>query len=173
MFGFFKNKRDKNSPDNQLQEQNNYATAPGTEIRYSPELVDSLKSDHEHLLGLYGEIKTDFDNQDYPAVSEKLEQLKSDLQGHLLTENVRLYIYLDRSLANDSTNSDLIRGFRREMDEIAKVALGFINKYSAIGVDEDLAKHFEGDFATIGKVLGERIQKEESILYPLYMPSYS
>jgi hypothetical protein len=174
MFGFFKNKSGNQAPENnaQQQDQSVQVTAPGTEIRYSPELVDSLKSDHQDLLTLYGEIKADFDNKNYPSVSEKLEKFKGDLQGHLLTKNVRLYIYLDRSLASDPTNSELIRGFRREMDEIAKVAMGFINKYSAIGVDEDLANHFGEDFATIGKVLGERIQKEESILYPLYMPSY-
>ena len=171
MFGFFKNKSN-NAQENQQQEAD-APTAPGTQIRYSPELIDSLKSDHQKLLALYGEIQADFDNKDYPAVSEKLETFKGALQGHLLTENVRLYIYLDRSLAQDPTNSDLIRGFRREMDDIAKVAMGFINKYSAIGVDEDLAKHFGEDFATIGKVLGERIQREEETLYPLYMPSYN
>jgi regulator of sigma D len=173
MFGFFKNKSSQPAAAQQPQEETRYSTAPGTEIRYSPDLVDSLKADHQKLLSLYGEIKADFENKDYPIVAEKLEHFKSELQGHLLTENVRLYIYLDRSLASDPTNSELIRGFRREMDNIAKVAMGFINKYSAIGVDEDLASHFGKDFATIGKVLGERIQKEESILYPLYMPNYN
>lgn len=173
MFGFFKNKSNQEQATQSAQSGVPHHTAPGTEIRYSPELVDSLKSDHHALLGLYGEIQADFENADYPNVSKKLEDFKGALQGHLLTENIRLYIYLDRSLANDPMNSELIRGFRKEMDEIAKVAMGFINKYSAIGVDEDLARHFGQDFATIGKVLGERIEKEETILYPLYMPSYS
>jgi hypothetical protein len=39
-------------------------------------------------------------------------------------------------------------------------------------VDKDLAKAFAKDFAIIGKVLVERIEKEEQVLYPLYMPSY-
>lgn len=172
MFGFF-NKKSKPDTNETKTDTSKYATAPGTEIRYAPDLVDNLKSDHLNLLGLYGEIKADFDNQDYPAVATKLEKFKSNLQGHLLTENVRLYIYLDRSLAHDPVNSDLIRGFRREMDDIAKVAMKFLNKYSAIGIDADLAKHFADDFATIGQVLGERIQKEENVLYPLYMPHYN
>ena len=172
MFGFF-SKKSKAEPNENKSNTDNYAAAPGTEIRYAPDLVDNLKNDHQTLLSLYGEIQADFDNQDYPAVSNKLEKFKSGLQGHLLTENVRLYIYLDRSLAHDPTNGELIRGFRREMDDIAKVAMKFLNKYSAIGVDADLAKHFADDFATIGQVLGERIQKEESVLYPLYMPHYN
>lgn len=175
MFGFFKKKTSTESttPESNHAAKENYSAAPGTEIRYAPELVDALKTDHQTLLGLYGEIQQAFDDKDYDAVSKMLEKFKSGLQGHLLTENVRLYIYLDRSLANDPTSSDLIRGFRREMDDIAKVAMKFLNKYSTIGVDEQLAEHFANDFATIGAVLGERIQKEESILYPLYMPHYS
>lgn len=174
MFGLFKKKTSEESGTaaGKANQGENYAAAPGTEIRYAPDLVDNLKQDHQTLLGLYGEIQNAFDNKDYTAVSAMLEKFKSGLQGHLLTENVRLYIYLDRSLASDPVNSDLIRGFRREMDDIAKVAMKFLNKYSTIGVDEHLAEHFANDFATIGAVLGERIQKEESVLYPLYMPHY-
>jgi len=172
MFDLFKKKSAQGSSGSNPQQEAQYQTAPGTEIRYSPELVDMLKEDHQKMLALYGEIKAAFEAKDYPGVSGMLEKLKSSLQSHLLTENVRLYIYLDRCLANDQTNSELIRGFRREMDDIAKVAMSFINKYSAIGVDEDLASHFDKDFATIGKVLEERITKEEMILYPLYLPCY-
>lgn len=172
MFGLFKKKR--NAQEEKTNETaNQYNTAPGTEIRYSPELIDLLKQDHKQLLSLYTDVQNAFERNEFAAVSEKLEKFKSNLQSHLLTENIRLYIYLDRCLANDASNSELIRGFRREMDEIAKVAMKFLNKYSAIGVDEQLAGHFAEDFATIGKVLGERIDKEENVLYPLYLPSYS
>jgi regulator of sigma D len=58
------------------------------------------------------------------------------------------------------------------MDGIAKVAMNFLKKYEAIGVDKELAGAFAKDFATIGQVLGARIQKEEQVLYPLYMPQY-
>lgn len=149
-----------------------YNTAPGTQIRYHPDLVDQLMTDHQKLLGIYGEIQAAFQAGNYPLVSQKLDEFRSGLQGHLLTENVRLYIYLDRCLAGDETNSELIRGFRREMDAIAKVAMNFLKKYEAIGVDQDLAAAFAKDFATIGQVLTERIQKEEQVLYPLYMPQY-
>ena len=91
---------------------------------------------------------------------------------HLLTENVRLYIYLDHMLRGDEANEELIRGFRKEMDDIAKTAMNFLKKYEAIGVDKDLAEVFSKDFATIGEVLTKRIKREESILYPLYMESY-
>lgn len=172
MFGFFK-KKSNSSETTEASPQAEVHTAPGTQIRYSPDLIASLQNDHQTLLGLYGEINTAFEEKRYADVSSMLTTFRSGLNAHLLTENVRLYIYLDRSLAGDATSSELIHGFRKEMDEIAKVALGFLRKYEAIGVDEDLADHFATDFATIGKVLVERIQKEESTLYPLYMPAYS
>jgi hemerythrin-like domain-containing protein len=171
MFGFFKKKSA--ASEAATQEQEPVHTAPGTQIRYSADLIESLQNDHQTLLNLYGEINTAFAEKRYADVSAMLTTFRGGLNAHLLTENVRLYIYLDRSLAGDATSHELIHGFRKEMDDIAKIALGFLRKYEAIGVDEDLAGHFATDFATIGKVLVERIQKEESTLYPLYMPNYS
>lgn len=172
MFGLFKKKGTQEQQPVSPTPETSHTTAPGTEIRYSPELVGQLQTDHQSLLELYGKIDNAFKEKRYNEVSSMLGDFKSGLNAHLLTENVRLYIYLDRSLAHDPTSSDLIRGFRKEMDDIAKVALGFLKKYETIGVDEDLANHFANDFATIGKVLVERIQKEENTLYPLYQPSY-
>ena len=169
MFGLFKKKK---VAEASAPIHNEAQTAPGTEIRYSPELINSLQGDHQTILALYGDIQKAFIEKRYNDVSSMLEDFKSGLSAHLLTENVRLYIYLDRSLAHDPSSSDLIRGFRKEMDDIAKVALGFLKKYETIGVDADLASHFAADFETIGKVLVERFKKEEGTLYPLYMPSY-
>ncbi len=172
MFGLFK-KKSNDSETTSKAPREEIHTAPGTQIRYSPELIDSLQNDHQTLLSLYGDINTAFEKKLYDDVSSMLVTFKSGLNAHLLTENVRLYIYLEHALVGDATSSELIHGFRKEMDEIAKVAIGFLKKYEAIGVDEDLAAHFATDFATIGKVLVERIEKEENTLYPLYMPTYS
>lgn len=167
MFGFFRKKS--KSPKNQSAADE---TAPGTEISYNPDLINNLKHDHQELLGIYADIQSAFEKKDYALVKTKLNDFRSGLQNHLLTENVRLYIYLDHQLSNDETNSQLIKGFRREMDGIGRAVMGFLGKYETIGVDEDLAEHFATDFKTIGEVLGARIEKEESVLYPLYMPHY-
>lgn len=170
MFGLFKDKSKDNAEATVGREQ--YAPAPGTEIRYDPALVDTLKQEHQQLLGIYTAISEAFRANDYDTVSARLNQFRTALQAHLLTENVRLYIYLDRQLAGDEVNSDLIRGFRREMDAIGKTALNFLKKYDAIGVDTDLAAAFARDFDAIGKVLVDRIEREEATLYPLYLPTY-
>lgn len=175
MFNFFKIKSADNEttkPESSARQTSHYASAPGSEIRYNPTLVDELKNDHKNLLALYMAIKSSFDSGDYQAVSAKLNEFRVGLQGHLLTENVRFYIYIDRVHGQDEMNSELIRGFRREMDGIGRAALNFLQKYEMIGVDKELASAFAADFATIGTVLTERIKKEEGVLYPLYTPVY-
>ena len=149
-----------------------YAPAPGTEIRYDPALVNNLQQEHQQLLGIYAAVKQAFDAGDYQTVSMRLNEFRAALQNHLLTENIRLYIYLDRQLAGDEVTSELIRGFRREMDSIGKTVLNFLKKYEAIGVDSDLAAAFLHDFEAIGKVFVDRIEREEVTLYPLYLPAY-
>jgi hypothetical protein len=170
LFSFFSKKS--SSPETKEQPAQQYASAPGSEIRYSPTLVDELKGDHKSLLALYMAIKADFDRGDYKAVSVKLNEFRVGLQGHLLTENVRFYIYIDRVHGKDDMNAELIRGVRREMDGLGRAALNFLQKYEMIGVDKELASAFATDFAAIGAVLTERIKKEESVLYPLYTPVY-
>lgn len=85
---------------------------------------------------------------------------------------VLLYVYLEHCFADDEANAELIHDFRHEMDRIGRVAMKFLKKYEAIGVDKDTAASFAGEFAQIGQVLGDRIKKEESVLYPLYLPRY-
>ena len=145
--------------------------APGTSIRYRPELIDNLKRDHKDLLGIYTEIKQAADLGKYDVVSVKLNNFRSRLQDHLLTENVHLYIYISHLMNSDALNSELIMGFRKEMDQIAKVALNFLSKYESIARDKKLQSEFGDELATVGQVLGERIQREESTLYPMYSTS--
>ncbi|SCZ58485.1 hemerythrin domain-containing protein [Thiohalomonas denitrificans] len=171
MFGLFK-KNEPTEPDAEASSSEAFPTAPGTEIRYSPELVEKLKEDHKDLIELYGQIAEEFAQADYKAVSQSLARFRGLLQGHLLTENVRLYIYLDRQFAHDDTKSELIRKFRREMDGIGRAATNFLRKYEAIGVNTELADAFKRDFNEVGQVLVQRIEREESTLYPLYMPTY-
>jgi hypothetical protein len=146
------------------------AVGDGTE--YSPGLVDALVSEHRTLLELHGEIKTAFDKADYATVSARLEKYHELLQNHLQTENTHLYRYLERQFANDYINVDLIRGFRQEMDNIAREATQVLTKYTTIGVEPSVAEAFQCDFEKVGQVLAERIAREEGVLYPLYLPRY-
>jgi hypothetical protein len=166
MFGFlFGKKKEK------IQEAPPVAAAkfaPGTTIAYDPNLVASMMSDHQALFKIYGAILQHFAANDFKGVSQQLEQFRMAVQGHLLKENVKLYIYLEHQFKSDPATHSLIKGFRSEMDAIGKVLIDFLNKYKHIEVNPSLATTFKQDMEQIGAALTDRVSREESILYPLY-----
>ncbi len=172
MFSFLKKKEETaDTGSNAVEQQNHtHAAAPGTEIRYNANLVPKLKNDHQTLLGLYGEVNTAFEANNFSLVKEKLREFKHGFLDHILVENVSLYVYMKSSFKDDEANVELIQEFRSEMDGIGKVVRAFLLKYETIGVDNDLAASFAHDLAGIGAALVARIEREESTLYPLYQP---
>lgn len=148
------------------------ATAPGTNIAYHPELIEQFEGDHQKLLQIFSAIGNTFNAGDLPATVQRLDEFRGAIQAHLLAENVRLYIYLEHALAQDAASHALIHEFRHEMDGIGKAVLAFLGKYRQLDTQADLAASFGDDLNAVGKVLVERIQREESTLYPLYLPAY-
>ena len=166
MFEFFKKSNKKNKI------KKGTSAAPGTQIHFVPDLIDNLEEDHKILLTTFGQIKTAFEANNYKIVKQKLTQFRRALTDHLLTENVRLYIYLDHSFSADDMNGQLVRSFRSEMNDIAKAVMAFLNKYEKIDLNSPLASSFGTDLEHIGAALVERIKREENTLYPLYLPQY-
>lgn len=146
--------------------------APGTSISYRQDLIPRLKGDHEQLRTLHEAIGLAFEGGNVELAVLKLNQFRTLIQSHLLCENVSLYVYLRHALINDVRSRSLVQGFQREMDGIGKVALEFVAKYSDLGRpgQNGLMETFAEDLARVGEVLGERVVREESTLYPLYRP---
>ncbi|MDE2584415.1 MAG: hemerythrin domain-containing protein [Betaproteobacteria bacterium] len=146
--------------------------AQGTQIAYNPELVPRLQAEHRHLLELFGEIGRVFQSNDLATTAARLEQFRGAVLDHLMTENIRFYIYLEHSLKHDADSFELMHGFRHEMDGIGKAVLAFLSKYKDIAGQPNLAVSFGSDLKQVGEVLVGRIRREEETLYPLYMPAY-
>jgi regulator of sigma D len=142
--------------------------APGTLLRFDPSLIDRLQSDHRELLNLFGAISKAGKEGNLKAAEEYLEQFRKAITDHLLKENVSLYVYLERLTREDPDSLEIMRGFRREMDGIGRAVVAFLGKYKSIGSQPELAPYFATDLADVGKVLGDRIRREESTLYPMY-----
>lgn len=153
------------------QAKSSSAAAPGTAIHYHPELIEQLKHDHRALLALFGSIQQDFAAEKLGDVVTHLDAFRVAIQSHLLTENVRLYIYLEHQLEEDPVKHELIHGFRHEMDGIGKAVMGFLARYRKLSVDRNLMATFGRDLEMVGNILVSRIQREEATLYPLYLPT--
>ncbi|MDR2874556.1 MAG: hemerythrin domain-containing protein [Methylobacillus sp.] len=143
--------------------------APGTRIAYDDHLIAQLQADHRKLLALFTATRNAFAAGDTAHTTENLEHFKSEIQAHLLTEEIRLYVYLENTLAGDEFNHTLMRNMHREMASIGHDVLGFLDKYSTLGKNPALNTSFAADLDHLGEVLVERIQREESTLYPLYI----
>lgn len=170
MFGLFKKKE-----ENQANPAAPDAPAPNPQggIRYYPNLIQELVGDHRKLHALREHIFDSFTRRDLKSIAKDLKEFGALVRNHLLTENMRLYIYLQQKMANDEVNTSLVRSFRKEMDGIAKTALDFLDKYKDIETQSasELVT-FTQELDKIGSVVDERMQREEATLYPLYAENY-
>lgn len=146
------------------------SSAVAREIGYDPKLIESLLRDHAELGRIFksiGDTQTAGKFEDIPSL---LVNFKSRLESHVLTENVRFYNYLEKSLASDTNNTDVMLDFRREMNTIARSVIEFVKKYQASRFNPEDRTRFAKDYAAVGKILEQRLDSEEENLYPLYQP---
>ncbi|MDR0479252.1 MAG: hemerythrin domain-containing protein [Burkholderiaceae bacterium] len=144
--------------------------APGTRIAYDDGLITHLLDEHRKLLSLFTSISNAFVRGDFTHTVTFLRQFKSNLAAHLLTENVRLYVYLEHTFTDDEFSHILIHNMHQEMDAIGRNVLAFLSKYDALDRDPVLSQSFAAAANNIGQILSDRIKREEETLYPLYMP---
>ena len=147
-----------------------YSRPPERSINYDPGLVDSLKHDHTELVSMYGQLGQDVKDGQFQRIPNALLAFKTRLEAHLLIENVRFYVYVEQSLSGDSENMALIRGFRREMNSIARGVVEFVRRYQNTRVTADNSLSFMREYEEVGQLLVMRIEREEHNLYPLYAP---
>ena len=143
--------------------------AQGTRIAHDNQLIDRLLADHRQLVTTFTEIRQSFVGGDAPRAAALLGQFKSGIQEHLLTEEIKLYVYLQSALASDQMNRTLMRHMHHEMSLISQDVLNFLGKYDALGKVPALNETFLADLDKVGVVLTERIRREETMLYPLYL----
>lgn len=93
-----------------------------------------------------------------------LGRLSGVIKLHLAMEDESLYPNLAKSA--DTKVKGVADKFIKEMGGIAKAYLAYADKWTDKAVKEN-PKGFISETNGIIKVLGERIQKEESELYPL------
>lgn len=141
--------------------------APGTAIHYDPDLLDRLKHDHRRLEALFAQLEQDCKGHDAAAVSAHLAQFSDVLREHLLTEDVRFYVYL----RHEPAHAEVVHRFQHEMRGIGRTLTRFLVEYGQKRTwNEASWGEFAREIETLGPVLARRIATEEAELYPLYQP---
>lgn len=131
-----------------------------------------MAHDHRNLLATYGDLARAAAEKDASGFKLSLISFKSMLVAHLLKEAVKLYIYLRQKLKDDESAYSLVTSYKKEMDGISRVAMAFVDEYSSKPAHEIDFTQLSMQLREIGLVLGDRIRREESELYPLYHDFY-
>jgi hemerythrin superfamily protein len=121
-------------------------------------LVQTLKAEHRNIEQLLQEVRDAGITTD--AGQRSLNKAKQLLLDHLRKEDEMLYPELERM---DATR-DTARAFYSEMSQVSKKIVAFFEKYEGVSEGLDFAR----DFGHILGILGGRIRREESTLYPKY-----
>lgn len=146
--------------------------APGTLIGYDPLLINRLRADHQRMLGLFTQTQELLTTHDYDGVKRKLGELRVVLQDHLMTASVKFYVYVSRHLADDPAKTAIINEYRREMLSNSRQLMDFLRTYSVARLDDSFADTFQIELLVIGSALVQRIEREQSTLFPLYQAAY-
>jgi hemerythrin superfamily protein len=144
------------------------ASPADTSIKRDEGMVKKLTDDHRALLTVYGQVMREADAGQWQSVQQKLLDFQALLTDHLLLESVKVYSYLKNQYKNDEAISGSIQDFSTEMNGIRKHVVTTIASFSDISVDTAKQKTFPELWRSIGIALGNRIQREEKSLYPLY-----
>lgn len=138
---------------------------------FDPVLIPSLVSDHMALMALIKRSATAAALNDAQAARKALLKFHSLLADHLLVENTRLYLYIRAAPhVRGSDLAQLSRTFQVEMNQIARTVTQFVDKYTASD-RTILGPAFMVDQDSILRTLAARFTREESTLYPLYVPA--
>ncbi len=144
--------------------------APNTNIPYRPTLIDDLKSDHQQLGVIFGELVAAASSGKAKETKIALDHFEGLLYEHLLKEKTSFYIYLRGILSQDEGTLELVNHFSREMDGIQREVIKFLRKYKNSDLSPNELSTMNNELRDLGKALTNRIKREESQLYPLYMP---
>lgn len=139
-------------------------------IAHHVTLVEELKSEHRELLLAFREIKEASDGEEAARLKRALVRFKALLVPHVVKEAVKVYTYLRQQYKarGDQPTYQRVNDYKAEMSGIGDAAIQFIDAWvQTPDADIDFAQ-VRAALRDIGALLGDRIRREESDLYPLY-----
>jgi regulator of sigma D len=127
------------------------------------ELISTLKSQHRTLQADLALVLKDV------SPLPDLIKFKNDLLEHLKLENEVFYPdYIDKKTKR---GEDVVKTkeFIRQMDDIGKVVMGFLDKYNTSEMINASASDFNKELPNIISTLNLRIETEEEGVFDLYL----
>jgi len=136
----------------------------GSSFSYDKNLIKEFKKDHKKLVKILTKIEN---GKDATKIKELFIVFRTEILGHLLSEDIRLYNYLREHYQNDQNTLTLILEYEKSIKDIQKTVLSFIEFYTQDNVKFD--NLFKNKLNNIIEALLSRIETEEKNLYTLYV----
>jgi hypothetical protein len=131
-------------------------------------LVNALKSDHRKLLEIHARIGRLLAERRYSEIPGQLVALRTRLETHALTENVRLYGFLERLFQGDPQRLAELAELRAETNTVLLAVLKFVKNHRRTTFDESRQLSFVDEHRRLGALLARHALREERDLYQLY-----
>jgi Hemerythrin HHE cation binding domain len=144
---------------------------PAVGIAYNPNLIAKLKDDHQDLFAIYTRLHESGISSRFAKITDDLIALRRAFNGHILLENVRFYVYLEKLLKEHPEERSYVHSLRKDMNGIAMAVSTFCDKWIATPVTSATQSAFNVDLQDIGGALTSRVELEETTLYTLYVES--
>lgn len=135
---------------------------------FSPRLIEELRGEHRALLKRCAELEKMVIGSQFANIPHALAGFKAKFNLHALRESLHCYGYVERSSAGRPAELASVTKLRREIHVINGKVQAFFEKYRVAGVNRANAPEFLTGLRATGKILLQRIEREEAELYTLY-----
>lgn len=136
---------------------------------YDMSLINSLENDHEEILELFNKVLESAKNEEFRTLQLLLVEFATSFTDHIHIEDEILYGYLKILASNKSDlEQKIVSDFSSEMKNISISIFDFLTQSPFIPVNETNIHAFIIEFESIGMLLQDRIEREETVLYPIY-----
>ena len=142
-------------------------TLAGT-VAHDPILVPCLVQEHRDMLALLESIRSRTRQGCHAELATQLSRLQASLEAHLLSERLRLYGYLEDSLASEPRQLARMREAQAEAGRLALRVKEFAERVRHSPASLATAVDVLGELQDLGDAMRARFEAQERDLYPLY-----
>lgn len=141
---------------------------------YNYTLIDTLHGEHKRIRMIFNRIMSFAIEKDYEKVAGQLEIFNSEIRQHYQRADVDLYAYLKTYVQIKYPRRE--KAFTQlslEMKNLSIEIYYTISQSPNIPLTEKSYQGFMKDFMAVGKLLNERILREESVLFKMYQQTHA
>lgn len=137
--------------------------------QFNKSLIKNLVSDHKILWTEFTDMMKSAQNDNFYEANRLLSSFSTKLTEHFQIESDELYVYMDFvEKMMTAEDKESIKGFDDEMHKIGYAVKDLVDRYINQPVSAANKDTFIKEFIHAGGMLGERIKREERVLYPVY-----